>query len=1004
MNYLQWNNAIIKHFFNPENELKEVMLYFSEEIIEEIGINNFPIPEEGYVEDFYKALRVGVVGIPNDNYIDRMLRLEERYRNGCRKIDGVEFEYPPNLAYLLAFILSFTIATPINKVVTKSGTGDNEYNANNFHKPVKYFFESVKLTTNYDRIIKEHLGDIDGLWQELINWLVEKNYWRFGYIEKINPHGNRCYVGKFEYHILFKKEQEELLSAVFDKNNILPGDPINEKVMRKLLVDNYKYLKLSQKTKNNIADISDHIGGKILKRALLYYKNWDGINYAIIEGKRGFTRNKLVLCLDFNTVSQIINLKYFRIFSKNGVLENLKLEKKGGEILDCEIYQINSFYSNPIEKCFKDLVTDFQLTDTATRSRYTWKKKDFYLFKKNTSLFDWVEIPKIEYNVRLTLIICKINFYETELKEWFENIPDNKKLYENNSKTQLPNGWLAFTIETITKYPHPIIQELIPEPDQNPKIDFDKSFYIDGKLFKNKLPNVWAENFEIIDIIVAKYEDGSIIPLSQHTLEENGITQLLNLFSFTEEHISSDKLNRQFKLVCGEVSIHRFLQIEDFIKKNNSEIEALLPKRDVFGQLTLADQDYFKGIEHFFNEDKIRKLIPYQAQLEDIFINRITNEDHRENDNYDSQHIGNLLIQYISTKGRLSKEEFNKIVFSLLEKSVNRNFDIKKEAVKLSFLLQDLGYLEYDSSKSCFTINKPHLVVIPTEKGTKFNLVGARDKKLINDIINFQKQNPYFKIEITNNVDGEYKLLPQNIHLYLRKCDQSLIVPLVKKFDIIFKKGNLFTQYALTAAFPDIDKWETYIFKTDENATQDADGGWLFDLETLAFIIKPENFDKTLAFVKIKSYITFYRLWYQGICYTIPDHKSGIYLYIYLYRKIKTDIYNQAVAEKGWSNCGKELEERAIAALKTNILVYDRERKLLAVPFYCGLPRYFSTSFQLLSTQPSVRKKLKFEGVRYDGTYHIYQNIPNKFFCNTFINLLLKRDQLSPIHAKSIIL
>ena len=101
MTYLEWNNAIIKHFFNPENELKEVMLYFNEAIIDEIGINNFEKPEEGYVEDFYKALRAGVIGSPNENYIGRMLSLEERYRKGVQRIDGIEFEYPPNLSYLI---------------------------------------------------------------------------------------------------------------------------------------------------------------------------------------------------------------------------------------------------------------------------------------------------------------------------------------------------------------------------------------------------------------------------------------------------------------------------------------------------------------------------------------------------------------------------------------------------------------------------------------------------------------------------------------------------------------------------------------------------------------------------------------------------------------------------------------------------------------------------------------------------------------------------------------
>ena len=239
MTYLEWNNIIIKHFFNPENEEKEVMLYFSESIIEEIGTNNFPIPEKGYIEDFYEALRRRVIGIPYENYIQRILSLEEKYRNGCRRIGDVDFHYPPYLTYLLAFILPFT-----------SGAAIEDLNMNNFHDYVKEFFEKKELTNDYDRFIKNHLKDIDELWQKINHWLIEENKFSLGYIEEINPPDGRKYVGKFEYHILFRKEQEERLSMIFDEKDILPGDVISENEIRTLLVDNYKNVRLSLNTKN----------------------------------------------------------------------------------------------------------------------------------------------------------------------------------------------------------------------------------------------------------------------------------------------------------------------------------------------------------------------------------------------------------------------------------------------------------------------------------------------------------------------------------------------------------------------------------------------------------------------------------------------------------------------------------------------------------------------------------------------------------------------------------
>ena len=370
MTYLEWNNAIIKYFFNPGNEEKEVMLYFSEAIIEEIGNNNFISPAEGYIGDFYKALRLGVAGISNENYIKRILTLEQKYRSGCRAIDTVELEYPPYLTYLLAFMLPFT-----------SGITQDNFTISMFHGYVKNFFESKQLTENYDRIIKNHLADIDDLWLKINEWLIEENNFSLGYLEEIRPTAIRKYVGKFEYHILFRKEQEERLSVVFDENDILPGSAISENEVRRILVNNYQRLKLSINTKNRINDPEDYIGRKILKRALSFYKNWTGIIHTV-EGQRGYSRNRLVLCLDFNLLNQRINLKYFRIYSINGIPEYLKLEKRGGVLLEDKIYQINSFYSNSILNCFVDLNTNIQLADNSARIKYNWKNKEFYIFKK----------------------------------------------------------------------------------------------------------------------------------------------------------------------------------------------------------------------------------------------------------------------------------------------------------------------------------------------------------------------------------------------------------------------------------------------------------------------------------------------------------------------------------------------------------------------------------------------------------------------------------------------
>lgn len=992
MNYLEWNNAIIKHFFNHENEEKEVMFYFSEVIIEEIGNNNFPKPEEGYIDDFYKALRLGVYGISNDNYIYRILKLEQKYRDSCRRIDNISFEYPPFLTYILAFILPFT-----------SGNLNEDFAMSNFHDYVKDFFEKKHLTTNYDGIIKNHLNEIDELWVKINNWLKNEKNLSLGFLEEINPSSVRKYVGKFEYHILFRKEQEERLSMVFDENDIMPGGALNEIDIRNLLVNNYQQLRISLNTKNRINDPEDYIGRKILNRALYFYKTWDGIIHTV-EGQRGYSRNRLVLCLDFNFLSQIINLKYFRIFSVNGIPENLTLEKSGGAILQDKILQINSFYSNPILNSFVDLNTNIELVDNAERIKYCWKSKEFYIFKK-ISNFDWVEIPKVEFNVDKTLIICKKMFYQNELKFWFENINGGKKIYYNSSLTNLSNDWLVFYVDSITNYPHHKIQELKPDPELKPKINFDRSFYMDGKLFKDKVPIIFLENTDYQDQIIAKYEDGNEIPLVPNIVTEEGIPEIIKGFLFTKEHTSSPNLNKQFKLICGNISINRFLEITDFHKKNNQQIEEILPKRDGIGQINDIDENYIKGLEYFYSLQKARELMPYQDLLDNVFINSRDTINFNINDTYNPANKGNILLNYISTKGQLSKKEFEDCVFSLLDNTNTEITHSKNPAIQLGFLLQDLCYLDYNQDKSIFIINKPHLVIIPTDSGTTFKLIGAIDNSLINDILIFCEANT--NINIYFKSDASNILLPQSIYIELRQCKHELILPLVEKFEILFKKSNLFTQFALISSFPDIDNWENFIIETPENEIKDIEGGYIFDIESLKFLHKSDSFNNELSLIKltnINGYKTIYRLWYNSICYTIPDQQFGIYLFLYLYKKKYDNDYRICESEKGRFGCTSELELKKKAQIKTNILVFDSERKLLAVPLLCRLPKYFSISFQLLSGQSPIIKYCEFEGVKYKGVYLIYQNIPKRFVGNILNIRLLKRDLQNPIFERHILI
>jgi hypothetical protein len=964
------------------------MLYFSEGIIEEIGRNSFQKPDEGYIYDFYKALKQGVNGIPNDNYIKRILLLEKKYNLVYKNIAGTEFNYPPFFTYLLIFMLPFT-----------SNNENDEFNMNNFHGIVKVFFESKDLTTNYNSNIKNNLAEIDNLWNNIIAWLRDKNGFSIGYLEEINPNGNRKYVGKFEYHILFRRKHEERLSTIFDKNDILPGEVISFANMRNLLVENYHTIGLSNTTKNKISDVEDYIGHKIISRALNFYTEWTGVNY-VTEGGRGFSRNRLVLCLDFNKISQKIQLKYFRIFTKQNLPNDLRLVNSSGANIS-NVFQLNQYYSSPINDCFNDLEQDIQLLDNVNRHKYNWKSNEFYIFKR-ISQFDWVEIPKVEFNVGTTLILCKKKCFENSLNDWFNKVTGNKHLYNNNEKNELPRDWMALSIDSITNYPHSTIPELQASLLLAPRLNFDKSFYHDGVFYADRLPIFWIENIEQIDEMYAKYEDENI-PLKQLTTVDNDETKLLNQFIFKEEHFNRNKINKPFKLICGEISSHRFFKINNFSKKSNEEIEIILTKKDLLGLTLSLDENYFKGIENFFTSEIINKKMPFQNQIKHLFINNLDSLKFQENSIYDQSHLGNILLHYISTKGQITKNEFNEIIFSLLKDHQITAENVKQKSFRLSHQLQENGYVDYDSTKSTFTVNKPHLIVIPTDSGAKFNLIGARDQNFINSIFDYCSQSGSIKIEILS--DENNHLYPQTIYLHTNKANHEIINLLANEFKIIFMKNGMFTQFALTSCFPDIKDLTDNISITPENEITDLEGGKIFDINNLQFIDKPNDFDRDLSFIKfenINGYKTIYKLWYENNCYNIPDQQIGIYSYLYLYTQLRKNNLDKKQNDFGWINSREEIDALEKAQKMANIFIYDKDKYLFAIPLSCKLPKFFTISLKFMSEISPTITTLHFEDLNINRKYIIYKNINKNFITNQILNKLCKRDLIYQCTYKTI--
>jgi len=323
-----------------------------------------------------------------------------------------------------------------------------------------------------------------------------------------------------------------------------------------------------------------------------------------------------------------------------------------------------------------------------------------------------------------------------------------------------------------------------------------------------------------------------------------------------------------------------------------------------------------------------------------------------------------MILHYISSLGTIKVSEFNDLVFNLKE-SVDEN--IKKKANYLRYQLQDLGFIDYDSTNGILVINKSQIVIKPTKEGTTVILTGARDPKLIEDIAKFIVGKE-ITLDIQNQVDD---LLPQIVLMKFLSNKLSHVENLAKNLELSFMKNGLYEQYALGMFFSSIENWQQLIHV--ENVFVDAEGGEIFDINKLEFIEKPENFDRQLAFIKfsnINGYKTIYRLWFEGLTYNISEQQYGIYLMLYLFN-------NKMIGLNEKNKC-------------INILIYDKGKNYLAVPLNCRLPRYLTLSISLLSGKKPEIKTIEVDGKSLKGKYLIYKNVSGIFAAN-MIGLKLKQ-------------
>lgn len=943
MNYLQWNNLLGSYFFNAENNDKEIFLYITkDEIInlaKQSDAESFEIEEGKVIEqviwdDFTLAIRNGLPG-SNGNIINKTLDAYKR-RNSL-KIDSISIDIPPYFGYLIAFILPLT-------------EGEDDLNANAYYDRLNAFLNSNNILLDHN-IGTQSFKLIDECWEALSIWANIDRATKLG-IYNVKNYGNHVYVGKPFAECIITSKQRKRFPELFSEEDLRPDDQITESTIINILQRNGKAILRYNESKWNTV-----INNETLKKLLVTtFKDelvrWTGETDEIVENNddRRYQNKKLVLCLDYNTLNNKIEIKHFRAYIRVDFPEEIYFNE------NLKVFEIENGYSSPIpiDELSINLDEDTSIRSSSSRKSFVWKTKDLYIFRKNHGkISDWIQIEKIDTYCKNVLIVFKNRFRDKLLDNW--KLPDVVyRILDDNERSNLPNGWSAIYINgDIRNNQHPELPELKLDPELKARIVFNKEFYFNGCFYKDCLPNVWIENQIEVKPVFARYDSGEELELN---LEE------FELYSFTQQHIQRDE---RFKLISGEIESHNYIQIKDFTKLDNDSIEELLPKRDILGRIT-QDSEYIRGNELFLSPDKVKSLAKkHSNSLLYNFFN--ANIDIGIYGDYLTEHKGNLLLHYISEKGSLTPTEFKEIVAFL-----SNDENINNIAKNLRYRLQDLGYIDFNTSSGVVTITKPQAVIAHSDKGgIKLILTGARDSTFIARVIKNLSEEAEIVISDFENI-----LLPQKIEIHFAtKNPVHLRELLNEQLNILFQKNNINLQSALCELVDDID---LEYFSPANAIIASISGGEIFDLESLKFIPKPEQFDKGLSLVKvdrINGYKTYYTLWYEEEAYEIPERQIGIFILIWLKNNMSLDQNSR----HRWVEQFNHSPDRFI-----NLISYDGNNNLLSVPLECSLPKYVTIAVSLLSGEAPL--------VRYvDGRNQlIYKNV-DYIFANNLVAMKLNQ-------------
>lgn len=245
LDYLDWNDLIARKFFNTGMAGREVLLYVTEEIINDLG------SETGEnIEDFIKCVKAGPDWATREGICQKALQCYEEWKD-------IRQGYPQYIAYLALFVLAATLS--------------GNFDQNAYYPRLRKLLGESPKTGTYPSFDK-----MDKLWNDLEKWSRLYKHEELGRFTR-RVRGRNVHIGIPLSQTILSEDERSVLPLIFNAAEIDPTDAPSDIAIRRMLL-RYGTSHLKKRTLQLLRDKEDYAE---MKNALVSFvfeeiAEWDG--------------------------------------------------------------------------------------------------------------------------------------------------------------------------------------------------------------------------------------------------------------------------------------------------------------------------------------------------------------------------------------------------------------------------------------------------------------------------------------------------------------------------------------------------------------------------------------------------------------------------------------------------------------------------------------------------------------------------------------------------------